>query len=91
MRRRTLKIGEALRNVTMSRPETAPSAIDASLDSTFIRNCEDGEQYLEVIVGNVETEAGGQQIFGAVAKSGTDRRWSAWDEGRVPPSPSLMR
>ena len=72
VRRRTLKIGEALRNVTMSRPETAPSAIDASLDSTFIRSCEDGERHLEVIVGNVETEAGGRQVFVAVAKSGTD-------------------
>jgi len=72
LRRRTLKIGEALRNEVVSRPETAASAIDASLDSTFIRSCEDGERHLEVIVGNVETEAGGRQVFGAVAKSGTD-------------------
>jgi len=72
LRRRTLKIGEALRNEAVSRLETAASAIDASLDSTFIRSCEDGERHLEVIVGNVETEAGGRQVFGAVAKSGTD-------------------
>jgi hypothetical protein len=72
LRRHTLKIGEALRNAVVSRPETAASAIDASLDSTFIRSCEDGERHLEVIVGNVETEADGRQVFGAVAKSGTD-------------------
>ena len=72
LRRRTLKIGEALRNKVVSRPATTPSAMDVSLDSTFIRSCEDGERHLEVIVGNVETEAGARQVFGAVAKSGTD-------------------
>jgi hypothetical protein len=48
LRRHTLKIGEALRNEVVSRPETAASAIDTSLDSTFIRSCEDGERHLEV-------------------------------------------
>jgi hypothetical protein len=42
------------------------------LDSTFIRSYEDGERHLEVRVGNVETEAGGRQVFGAVAKADTD-------------------
>jgi hypothetical protein len=42
------------------------------LDSTFIRSCEDGERHLEVQVGNVETETGGRQAFGAVAKTDTD-------------------
>ncbi len=72
LRRRTLKVGEALRNVAVSRPETAASAIAVTLDSTFIRSCEDGARHLEVQVGNVETESGGRQVFGAVVKSDTD-------------------
>jgi hypothetical protein len=42
------------------------------LDATFIRSCEAGERHLEVRVGNVETAAGGRQVFGAVAKASTD-------------------
>jgi hypothetical protein len=60
LRRRTLKIGEMLRNEAVGRPETAVSAITVTLDSTFIRSCEDSERHLEVQVGNVETEAGGR-------------------------------
>jgi hypothetical protein len=72
LRRRTLKIGEALRDEAVSRPETAASAIAVTLDSTFIPSCEDSTRHLEVQVGNVETESGGRQVFGAVAKSDTD-------------------
>jgi hypothetical protein len=72
LRRRTLKIGAALRNDAVARPETMASAIVVTLDSTFIRSCEDGERHLEVRLGNVETESGGRQVFGAVAKSDTD-------------------
>jgi hypothetical protein len=72
LRRRTLAVGEALRDEAVSRPETAASAIAVTLDSTFIRSCEAGARHLEVQVGNVETEAGGRQVFGAVAKSDTD-------------------
>jgi hypothetical protein len=43
-----------------------------TLDSTFIRSCEEGERHLEVRVGNVETASGGRQVFGAVAKADTD-------------------
>ena len=43
-----------------------------TLDATFIRSCKEGERHLEVRVGNVETEAGGRQVFGAVAKADTD-------------------
>jgi hypothetical protein len=43
-----------------------------TLDSTFIRSCEKGERQLEVRVGNVETKSGGRQVFGAVARAGTD-------------------
>ena len=53
-------------------PDTAASAIAVTLDSTFIRSCEEGERHLEVRVGNVETATGGRQVFGAVAKADTD-------------------
>jgi hypothetical protein len=52
--------------------ETAAPSITVTLDSTFIRSCQDGERHLEVRVGNVETETGGRQVFGAVAKADTD-------------------
>jgi hypothetical protein len=71
LRRHTLKTGEALAKCAAIRPETPASAIVVSLDSTFIRSCEDGERHLEVRVGNVETKAGGRQVFGAVAKADT--------------------
>jgi hypothetical protein len=72
LRRHTLRTGEELRNRATPKLETAASAIDTSLDSTFIRSCQDGERHLEVMVGNVETAAGGRRVFGAVAKSDTD-------------------
>ena len=72
LRRHTLKIGKGLRNEAVAKPEMAVAAIAVTLNSTFIRSCEDGERYLEVRVGNVETEAGGRQVFGAVAKADTD-------------------
>ena len=72
LRRHTLRTGEELRNRATPKLGTAASAIDTSLDSTFIRSCQDGERHLEVMVGNVETAAGGRRVFGAVAKSDTD-------------------
>jgi len=72
LRRHTLKAGEALVECAAIRPETPASAIVVTLDSTFIRSCEDGQRHLEVRVGNVETKAGGRQVFGAVAKADTD-------------------
>ena len=69
MRRRTLTAGAALRDGAANAPETAAAAITVTLDSTFIRSCEDGERHLKVRVGNVETESGGRQVFGAVAGS----------------------
>jgi len=74
LRRHTLKVGEALGECAAIRPEAAASAIIVTLDSTFIRNCKDGERHLEVRVGNVETQSGGRQVFGAVAKADTDIR-----------------
>jgi hypothetical protein len=72
VRRHTLKVGEAIGNCVPATPATAAKAIVVTLDSTFIRSCEDGERHLEVRVGNVETASGGRQVFGAVAKTKTD-------------------
>ncbi len=72
LRRHTLKVGEALGECATIRPDTAAPAIVVTLDSTFIRSCAEGGRHLEVRVGNVETASGGRQVFGAVAKSGTD-------------------
>jgi hypothetical protein len=72
LRRHTLRIGETIAERTVTQPKTAAPAITVTLDSTFIRSCEDGERHLEVRVGNVETKSGGRQVFGAVAKADTD-------------------
>jgi len=73
LRNHTLRIGEQLGIASLDQPTTvAAAAITASVDSTFIRSCEEGERYLEVRVGNVETAFGGRQVFGVVAKAGTD-------------------
>ncbi len=74
LRRHTLRVGEALGEGAAIRPETAASAIVVTLDSTFIRSCAEDERHLEVRVGNVETQSGGRQAFGAVAKADTDIR-----------------
>ena len=60
-------------------------AIVVTLDSTFIRSCEDGERHLEVRIGNVETASGRRQVFGAVAKTDTDLA------GADPPQPRCGR
>ena len=72
MRLHTLKIGAELRVQAAARSDPAAPSITVTLDSTFIRSCEDGERHLEVRIGNVETETGGRQVFGAVAKADTD-------------------
>ena len=66
LRCHTLKIGADLRDQPVARPDTAAPSITVTLDSTFFRSCEDGERHLEVRVGNVETESGGRQVFGAL-------------------------
>src|SRR3954454_11208501 len=72
-RRHTFKIAEALPvQVRMKPPPTGAEAIVVTLDSTFIRSCGAGQRHLEVRIGNVETESGGRQVFGAVAKANTD-------------------
>ena len=47
------------------------ATITLTLDSTFIRSCEDGQRHLEVRLGNVETSDGARQVFAAVAKTDT--------------------
>jgi hypothetical protein len=71
VRRHTLKIGATLRIDAVARPEMA-TAVAVTLDSTFVRSREDGERHLEVRVGNVETETGGRQVFGAVVSIAHD-------------------
>src|SRR4051794_7892749 len=72
LRRHTLALGEQLRHRPVVAPPTPAAAISLSVDSTFIRSCAAGGRHLEVRVGNVETDAGGRQVFGAVAGSETD-------------------
>jgi hypothetical protein len=72
VRRHALKVGGALDGCPTTRPEVAASAVVVTLDSTFIRSCEQEERHLEVRVGNVETESGGRQVFGSVVRAGTD-------------------
>ena len=69
LRRHTFKAAENL-PVTV-RPATPAEAIVVTLDSTFVRSCEDDERHLEVRIGNAETATGCRQVFGAVAKTDT--------------------
>jgi hypothetical protein len=71
MRGRTLKLGEAMRDAAALDPTTAVPAITLSLDSTFIRSCEEDQRHLEVRLGNVEASRGARQVFAAVAKTET--------------------
>src|SRR3954451_16927113 len=72
LRRHTFKVAENLPGPATVRPATPAEAIVVTLDSTFVRSCEDGERHLEVRIGNVETATGCRQVFGAVAKTDTD-------------------
>src|SRR5690242_3153472 len=71
LRGHTLKAGEQLRDAAV-KPAPPASSVTVTVDSTFIRSCHDGERHLEVRVGNVETAAGGRQVFAAVARTDTD-------------------
>ena len=72
LRRHALRTGKALGAHVAAALDMAVPAVVVTLDSTFIRSCEDGGRHLEVRVGNAETEAGGRRVFGAVAKADTD-------------------
>jgi hypothetical protein len=71
MRSHTLQVGEQLGDAAADKPPAA-AAITLTLDSTFIRGCEESERHLEVHVGNVETAGRGRQVFGAVTRADTD-------------------
>src|SRR3954454_12506551 len=70
--RHTFRVAETLPVPATVEPATPAEAIVVTLDSTFVRSCEEGERHLEVRIGNVETATGGRQVFGAVAKTDTD-------------------
>jgi hypothetical protein len=72
LRRYTFRVAEALPIPATIQPATPAETITVTLDSTFIRSCEDGERHLEVRIGNVETSTGCRQVFGAVAKTDTN-------------------
>ncbi|MDO9714695.1 hypothetical protein Q7A36_40890, partial [Paracraurococcus sp. LOR1-02] len=72
LRRHTFKVAASLPVLAAAKPATPAEAIVVTLDSTFIRSCEEGERHLEVRIGNVETTTGRRQVFGAVAKTDTD-------------------
>ena len=72
VRRHSLKVGEALGECATTRPEVAASAVVVTLDSTFIRSCEQAQRRRELRVGDVETASGGRQVFGSVVRAGTD-------------------
>ena len=72
LRGHTLQIGRSSTLRRLPRPQPRRARSQSACDSTFIRGCEEGERHLEVRVGNVETEQGGRQVFGAVAKAGTN-------------------
>jgi hypothetical protein len=72
LRNHTLQVGEQLGHAAADRSATVAAAITVSFDATFVHGLEDGERHLEVRVGNLETTAGGQQVFVAVAKADTD-------------------
>ena len=61
LRGHTLKIGEQLRDAAAVEPAAAASTITITLDSTFIRSCQDGERHLEILWG-----FGGDEGNGAI-------------------------
>src|SRR5690349_2885058 len=72
LRAHTLKRGAALRDAAPAAPAAAAAAVTLSVDSTYIRRCEDGQRHLEVRLGTVETAAGARQVFAAVARTDTE-------------------
>jgi len=76
LRRHTFKIAEELPMPAPLKPATPVEAITVTLDATFIRSCEAGERHLEVRIGNVETAAGGRQVFGPPAYGSLRHRFA---------------
>jgi hypothetical protein len=72
LRRHTFTVAEELPMRATTNTPVNTEAIVVTLDSTFVRGCEDGERHHQVRIGNVETATGSRQVFGAVAKTDTD-------------------
>src|SRR3954469_7931732 len=72
LRAHALKLGAELVDTAAAEPAAAAAAITLSVDSTYIRSCEEGQRHLEVRLGNVETSAGARQVFAAVARTDTE-------------------
>ena len=62
LRRYTFRVAEERPIPATVQPATPAETITVTLDSTFIRSCEDGERHLEVRIGNVETLTGSWQV-----------------------------
>src|SRR3712207_3572038 len=71
LRARTLQLGAELVDTAATEPAPPAAAITLTVDSTFIRSCEDGQRHLEVRLGNAETSDGARRVFAAVAKADT--------------------
>lgn len=71
LRAHTLTLGAHLVEATAAEPTAPATAITLSVDSTFIRSCDEGSRHLEVRLGNAETPDGARQVFAAVTKTDT--------------------
>lgn len=69
VRRRTLVVGEQLRDPAPAELAAPAAATTLTLDSTFIWSCEDVQRHLEVRLGNVEASNGVRQVCAAVART----------------------
>jgi hypothetical protein len=58
LRCHSLRVGEAAADRASIRPEASAPAITVTLDTTFIRSCENGERHLEVRVGTSKRNPG---------------------------------
>jgi hypothetical protein len=71
LRRHTFKVAEKLPAQAETRPPTGTEAIVVTLDSTFIRSCEDGDATWRS-GSAMSRRRRTRQVFGAVAKTDTD-------------------
>lgn len=76
LRGHTLKIGGELRYQPAVRPDTVAPVITVTLDSTFIRSCEDDERHLEMRVGNAITEGTANFLVNRRMNKSQQMRWS---------------
>ena len=84
--RHTSKIATKLLVQAETRPRTRAEAIVVTLDSTFIRSSEAGEQHLEVRIGNAETSTGEsmQRLGGRSPSRKSGKLLGCGSEGATP-------